>query len=172
MLFQWSFTLPKNISWGITEMLLCTYCIGQSPKMRNGNRFWHYCRDSGMIIILASSTVGSVSESFSLSRSIPPSLCICVYVDLQQWMEISEFLSGQTPPESSFIYSSPALLCLLGLPFYWPCLCSHFVRLVVWTKARVWWWRFNMAASKGNSFELQTYTTAHTAFPRDKIASQ
>lgn len=115
--FRGPFTLPKNISWGITEMLLCTYCVGQSPKMRNGNGFWHYCRDSGMIIILASSIVGSLSESFSFFHSIPPSLCINVFVGLQQEMEIWGSLSGQMPPESPLIFSSPALLCLLALSF-------------------------------------------------------
>lgn len=59
-------------------MLLCAYCVGQSPKMGNANGFWHHCRDSGIIIILASSTVGSMSESFSIICAL--SVYLCVYV--------------------------------------------------------------------------------------------
>lgn len=113
--FRGLITLPKNISWGNTEMLLCTYCIGQSPKMGNGNGFWHHCRDSGMIIILASFTVGSASKSFSLFCSS----CFCVCVSERQGLEESGFLSGKCLlsllSSCTLLVSSVLLLCLFLL---------------------------------------------------------
>lgn len=130
--FRGLLTLPKNISWGNTEMLLCTYCIGQSPKMGNGNGFWHHCGDSGMIIILASCTFGSVSESFSLFHSLLLSWCVCV----KEWK--FRIPVGQMPSESPLIFHSPALLCFPALSFsahVFAPLCSCFLLLVVWTRA-------------------------------------
>lgn len=135
--FRGLFTLPKNISWGNTEMLLCTYCIGQSPKMRNGDGFWHHCKDWGMIIILASSTVGSTSESFSLTRSLPVSLCICLFVCLQQgignqdscWVNASRVSSHHT------LSCSPLSFSALSFPAcVFASLCSHFPSLLVKTR--------------------------------------
>lgn len=137
--FRGLFTLPKNISWGNTEMLLHTYCIGHLPKMRNGSGFWHHWRDSGMIIILAWSSVGSMSESFSLFCSLPLSLCIycmCLCVCDKKWKFMIPV--GQMPPESPLIFHSPALLCLLGLSFcayVFASLYSCFLSLVVQTRA-------------------------------------
>lgn len=129
--FRGLFTLPKNISWGNTEMLLCTYCIGQSPKTGNGNGFWHHCWDSGMIIILASSMVGSMSESFCLFRFLPLSLCIGVFVCLRQGMEIQDscranasWVSSHLPlscsPLSPFsVFSCPSLLLFALVSSLW-----------------------------------------------------
>lgn len=97
-------------------MLLHTYCIGQLPKMRNGNGFWHHWRDLGMIIILAWSTAGSVSESFSLfcslSLSRPLSLYLCVCVSATRNGN-SRFLSGKCL--LSLLSSSTLLLCSVFL---------------------------------------------------------
>lgn len=108
--FRGLFTLPKTISWGNTEMLLHTYCIGHLPKMRNGTGFWHHWRDSGMIIILAWSMFGSASESFSLlcSPDLAPSLYVRVCVSATRNGN-SWFLSGKCL--LSLLSSSTLPLC-------------------------------------------------------------
>ena len=133
------FTLPKNISWGNTEMLLCTYYIGQWPKMGNGNGFWHHCRDSGMIIILASTTVGRTSESsLSLLR-----LCVCN-------KEIQDSCL------SNLLCSFPLLLSSV---FYCPCLGFSLLTFSLsdcLNEDSVWRWISNMAASNGKASEIHT----------------
>lgn len=144
--FRGLFTLPKNISWGNTEMLLCTYCIGQSPKMGNGNGFWHHCGDSGMIIILASSTVGRTSESFPLFRYLPLSFCIYVFVCLRQGMKIQDSCQANASWVPPLIFHSPALLCLfLHVSLLLSAL--DFSLSGCLSEGGVWWRIFNMAAS-------------------------
>lgn len=147
MLFQGPFhTAKKNISWGNTEMLLCTYCIGQLPKMGNGKGFWHHCRDLGMIIILASSTIGSMGESFSLSRFLPLSLCMCVCVSMTRNGN-SEFLSANASWVSSRLPLSCSPLSYCSVFFCSSLLLSALVfSLWLSKRVRVWWWIFNMAA--------------------------
>lgn len=163
--FRGPFTLPKNISWGNTEMLLCTYCIGQSPKMGNGNGFWHHCRDSGMIIILASCTFGSGSESFSLFHSLSLSLflCVCVCLCAETRNGNSGFLSDKRV--LSVLSSSARLPLLSSCSVYLcPCLCFSLL-LFLW---------MNLAYDGGYSTWQQVWGTLlnhrHTqlCFPRRK----
>lgn len=133
--FRGLITLPKNISWGNTEMLLCTYCIGQSPKMGNGNGFWHHCRDSGMIIILASFTVGSVSKSFSLFCS--SCFCVCVFVCLKDgdWKSQDSCRANASWVSSHLVLSWSLLSC--SSVFSCLCACSFlvwFLCQIVWTR--------------------------------------
>lgn len=129
--FRGLLALPGSISWENTEMLLCSYCIGISPKMENGNGFWHHCRDLGMIIILASTTVGSMRELF---WSI--SLSLCVYVCLWQGMEIQDSFRANASWVSSHLPVSytPLSFCSFFLPMSFASLCSCFPSLLVWTR--------------------------------------
>lgn len=63
--FQEVLSRCLNISQGNTHMIRTS--TGQLLQIGNGNGFWRHCRDSAMIIFLASSTVGSKYESSSPS---------------------------------------------------------------------------------------------------------
>lgn len=167
--FRGLFTLPKNISWGNTEMLLCTYCIGQSPKMGNGNGFWHHCGVSGMIIILASSTFGSMSESFSLFSPSPSFfvyMCICVSATRNG---NSGFLSDKCL--LSLLLSSTLLLSSVFSSFsarVFASLSSRFLPLVVWARAV-----YNGGYSTWQQVRGTLLKHTHTQLcPRDEIPNQ
>lgn len=83
------------ISWENTEMLLCTYCIGLTPKTVNGYGFGH---DSGI------AGVDSGSETFSLFCSSTFLLYVCVDQELKN--ENIRSPVRQMAPESSVFWFS------------------------------------------------------------------
>ena len=131
MLFQGPFHTAKKTYLG--ETLKCYYVLivlANRLKWEMAMDFWNHCRDSGMIIILASSTVGSVTES------LPLSFFLCVYACLwvcDKEMENSGFLSERTPPESPLILLS--LSHCLFLAHVFASLRRRFLFRLVWTKA-------------------------------------
>lgn len=140
--FRGLFTLPKTISWGNTEMLLCTYCIGQSPKMGKGNRFLESWQGSGHDYHFG--IVRSWQRDW-ITSPLLLSLCIRVFVSLPQGNgkfripvgANASWVSSHLPLPGSLSFSCPCL-CFPPLPFSLSACLNQ---------GGVWWWIFNMAAS-------------------------